>query len=98
MPSWSPTDSRQVKQFKFQGASTPLNQGHNMGKIKIQLVEDEETPSTWEKIWNGFLELMTLVGMVATVAFIAGYVVAIQPSSVVQCEPTKTVLTKSIFK
>ena len=70
-----------------------------MNKIKIQLVEDEEeTPSTWEKMWNGFLEVMTLVGMVATVCFIAGYVIVNQPSSVVKCEPTKTVLTKSIFK
>jgi hypothetical protein len=70
-----------------------------MNKIKIQLVEDEEeTPSTWEKMWDGFIDLMTLVGMVATVCFIAGYVIVNQPSSVVQCEPTKTVLTKSIFK
>jgi hypothetical protein len=70
-----------------------------MGKIKIQLVEDEEeTPSTWEKMWNGFLELMTLVGMVATVCFVAGYVIVNQPSSVVKCEPTKTVLARSIFK
>jgi hypothetical protein len=70
-----------------------------VNKIKIQLVEDEEeTPSTWEKMWNGFLEVMTLVGMVATVCFIAGYVIVNQPSSVVKCEPTKTVLTKSIFK
>jgi hypothetical protein len=70
-----------------------------MGKIKIQLVEDEEeTPSTWEKIWDGFLELMTLVGMVATVCFITGYVIVNQPSSVVQCEPSKTVLARSIFK
>ncbi len=70
-----------------------------MSKIKIQLVEDEEeTPSTWEKMWDGLLEIMTLVGMVATVCFIAGYVIVNQPSSVVQCEPTKTVLTKSIFK
>ena len=70
-----------------------------MSKIRIQLVEDEEeTPSTWEKMWNGFLELMTLVGMVATVCFIAGYVIVNQPSSVVQCEPSKTVLARSIFK
>jgi hypothetical protein len=70
-----------------------------MSKIKIQLVEDEEeTPSTWEKMWDGFLDLMTLLGMVATVCFIAGYVIVNQPSSVVKCEPTKTVLARSIFK
>jgi hypothetical protein len=70
-----------------------------MSKIRIQLVEDEEeTPSTWEKMWDGLLEIMTLVGMVATVCFIAGYVIVNQPSSVVQCQPTKTVLAKGIFK
>ena len=70
-----------------------------MSKIQIQLVEDEEeTPSTWEKMWDGFLDLMTLLGMVATVCFIAGYVIVNQPSSMVKCEPTKTVLARSIFK
>jgi hypothetical protein len=70
-----------------------------MAKIKIQLVEDEEeTPSTWEKMWDGIIDLMTLLGIVATVCFVAGYIIIKQPSSVVQCEPTKTVLTKSIFK
>jgi hypothetical protein len=59
---------------------------------------DIETPTIFERLWDGFIDLMTLLGMVATIAFIAGYIVAIQPSSVVQCEPTKTVLTKSIFK
>ncbi len=59
---------------------------------------DIESPTIFERLWDGFIDLMTLLGMVATVAFIAGYIVAIQPSSVVQCKPTKTVLTKSIFK
>ena len=48
--------------------------------------------------WDGFMELMTVVGMVATICFIAGYVIVKQPSGVVQCEPTKTVLARSIFK
>jgi hypothetical protein len=70
-----------------------------MSKIQIQLVEDEEeTPSTWEKMWDGFLDLMTLLGIVATVCFVAGYIIVNQPSSVVKCEPTKTVLARSIFK
>lgn len=59
---------------------------------------DIETPTVFERLWDGFVDLMTLVGMVATVCFIAGYVIVNQPSSVVQCEPTKTVLAKSIFK
>jgi hypothetical protein len=70
-----------------------------MAKIKIQLVEDEkETPTVFERFWDAFVDFMTLVGMVATVCFIAGYVIVNQPSSVVQCEPTKTVLARSIFK
>jgi hypothetical protein len=84
-----------------------------MGKLKNLLIDAEdtrtqlqalddmveyETPSTWEKMWDGFIDFMTLVGMVATVCFIAGYVIVNQPSSVVQCEPTKTVLARSIFK
>jgi hypothetical protein len=59
---------------------------------------DIETPTIFERIWDGFIELMALLGMVATIAFIAGYIVAIQPSSVAQCQPTKIVLAKEIFK
>lgn len=84
-----------------------------MGKLKnllidaedtrthLQVLDDmieEETPTVFERLWDGFIEIMKLVGMVATVAFIAGYIIYKQPSSVVQCEPTKTVLARSIFK
>ena len=73
-----------------------------MSKIQIQFVEEdiieEETPTVFERLWEGFLELMTLLGMVAAVAFVAGCIIYKQPSSVVQCEPTKVVLSRSIFK
>jgi hypothetical protein len=59
---------------------------------------DIESPTVFERIMDGFVALMTLLGMVATVAFIAGYIIANQPSSVKQCEPTKVVLARSIFK
>ena len=59
---------------------------------------EEETPTVFERFWDAFVDLMALVGMVVTIAFIAGYVIYRQPSSVVQCEPTKTVLARSIFK
>ena len=62
-----------------------------------ELVE-EETPTVFERFWDALVDLMALVGMVVTIAFIAGYVIYRQPSSVVQCEPTKTVLAKGIFK
>ena len=59
---------------------------------------DLETPTIFERLWDGFIDLMTLLGMVATVTFIAGCIIANQPSSVVQCQPTKVVLAKGIFK
>lgn len=67
-------------------------------KEQLDDMVEEETPTIFERLWDGFVEIMTMVGMVATVAFIAGYIIVKQPSSVVQCEPTKTVLARSIFK
>jgi hypothetical protein len=67
-------------------------------KEQLDDMVEEETPTVFERFWDGFLDLMTLLGMVATVCFVAGYIIIKQPSSVVQCEPTKTVLARSIFK
>jgi hypothetical protein len=67
-------------------------------QAKLDDMLEEETPSVFDRLWDGFLDLMTMLGMVATVAFIAGYIIAKQPSSVKQCEPTKVVLAKGIFK
>lgn len=65
---------------------------------KLDSMIEEETPSVYERLWDGFIEIMTMLGMVATIAFIAGYIVYQQPSSVIQCQPTKVVLAKGIFK
>ena len=65
---------------------------------RLDAMIEEETPSVFDRLWDGFIELMTMLGMVATIAFIAGYIVYSQPSSVVQCQPTKVVLAKGIFK
>ena len=67
-------------------------------KEQLDDMVEEETPTVFERFWDGFLDLMTLLGMVATVAFVAGYIIYQQPSSVVQCQPTKVVLAKGIFK
>ena len=67
-------------------------------KEQLDDMVEEETPTVFERFWDGFIDFMTLVGMVATVCFVAGYIIIKQPSSVVQCEPTKTVLARSIFK
>lgn len=65
---------------------------------RLDAMIEEETPSVFDRLWDGFMELMTMLGMVATIAFIAGYIVYSKPSSVVQCQPTKVVLAKGIFK
>jgi hypothetical protein len=67
-------------------------------KEQLDDIVEEETPTVFERMWDGFIDLMTLFGVVATVAFIAGCIIANQPSSVVQCQPTKVVLAKGIFK
>jgi hypothetical protein len=67
-------------------------------KEQLDDMVEEETPTVFERFWDGFVDFMALVGMVATVCFIAGYIIVKQPSSVTQCEPTKTVLARSIFK
>lgn len=67
-------------------------------KEQLDDMVEEETPTVFERLWDGFVEIMTMVGMVVTVCFVAGYVIVKQPSSVAQCEPTKTVLARSIFK
>jgi hypothetical protein len=68
-----------------------------MSKIKIQLVEDEETPTVFERFWDNLMTFVKCVGVFAAICFAIGYFSSKQ-SQTVQCEPTKTVLAKSIFK
>jgi hypothetical protein len=69
-----------------------------MSKIKIQLVEDEEeTPTVFERFWDGLMTFAKCVGIVVTICFAIGYFSDSKAQSK-QCEPTKTVLARSIFK
>ena len=68
-----------------------------MSKIKIQLVEDEETPTVFERFWDNLMTFVKCVGVFAFICFAIGYFSIDKPQTT-QCEPTKTVLTKSIFK
>ena len=68
-----------------------------MSKIRIQLVEDEETPSTWEKMWRSLMTFAKCVGIVAVICFAIGYF-SDTKAQTKQCEPSKTVLARSIFK
>ena len=68
-----------------------------MSKIKIQLVEDEETPTVFERFWDNLMVFVKCVGVFAAICFAIGYFSSTKAQTT-QCEPTKTVLTKSIFK
>jgi hypothetical protein len=69
-----------------------------MSNIKIQLVEDEEeTPTVFERMWDYLMTFLKCVGIFFVICFCLGYFVSKQ-SQTVQCQPTKTVLAKGIFK
>ena len=69
-----------------------------MSKIKIQLVEDEEeTPTVFEMMWDYAMTFFKCVGVFAVICFVLGYI-STKQAQAKQCEPTKTVLARSIFK
>lgn len=69
-----------------------------MSKIRIQLVEDEEeTPTVFERMWDYLMTFAKCVGVFVVICFAIGYFTDTKAQSK-QCEPTKTVLARSIFK
>jgi hypothetical protein len=68
-----------------------------MSKIKIQLVEDEETPTVFERFWDNLMVFVKCVGVFAAICFAIGYF-SDSKAQAKQCEPSKTVLARSIFK
>lgn len=68
-----------------------------MSKIQIQFVDEEETPTVFERFWDYLMTFFKCVGVFFVVCFCLGYYVSKQ-SQTVQCEPTKVVLARSIFK
>lgn len=69
-----------------------------MSKIKIQLVEDEEeTPTVFERFWDNLMVFAKCVGIFAVICFAIGYFSSTKAQAK-QCEPSKTVLARSIFK
>jgi hypothetical protein len=68
-----------------------------MSKIKIQLVEDEETPTVFERFWDNLMTFVKCVGVFAAICFAIGYFSSTKAQTM-QCEPTKVVLAKGIFK
>jgi len=66
--------------------------------MKIQFVEDEEeTPSVFERMWDYLITFLKCVGVFAAICFALGYISTKQVQAK-QCEPTKVVLARSIFK
>jgi len=65
--------------------------------MKIQFVEDEETPTVFERMWDYLMTFLKCVGIFAAICFAIGYFSNSKAQSK-QCEPTKTVLARSIFK
>lgn len=69
-----------------------------MNKIKIQFVEDEEeTPTVFERFWDNLMTFLKCVGVFVVICFAIGYFSSTKAQTM-QCEPTKTVLARSIFK
>jgi len=68
-----------------------------MSKIQIQFVDEEETPTVFERMWDYLMTFLKCVGVFAAICFALGYFTD-SKAQAKQCEPTKTVLTKSIFK
>jgi len=68
-----------------------------MSKIRIQLVEEEETPSPFERMWDYFITFLKCIGIFTAICFALGYFTD-SKAQTKQCEPSKTVLARSIFK
>ena len=69
-----------------------------MSKIQIQFVdEEEETPTVFERFWDNLVVFAKCVGVFAAVCFAIGYFTD-SKAQAKQCEPTKTVLARNIFK
>jgi hypothetical protein len=69
-----------------------------MSKIQIQLVEDEEeTPTVFERFWDNLMVFAKCVGVFAAICFAIGFF-SNTKAQTMQCEPTKTVLARGIFK
>lgn len=68
-----------------------------MSKIQIQFVDEEETPTVFERFWDNLMTFAKCVGVFAVICFALGYL-STKQAQAKQCEPTKTVLARSIFK
>ena len=67
--------------------------------MKIEMFDEpeHETPTVFERFWDNLVVFAKCVGVFAAICFALGYISSTKAQST-QCEPTKTVLTRSIFE
>jgi hypothetical protein len=58
---------------------------------------EHETPSVFEMMWDSAMTFFKCVGIFAVICFALGYI-STKQAQAKQCEPTKVVLARSIFK
>lgn len=62
-----------------------------------EILADEETPTIFEMMWDSAMTFFKCVGIFAVICFVLGYI-STKQAQAKQCEPSKTVLARSIFK
>ena len=70
-----------------------------MSKIKIDLIDvtEDETRPVFDRMWGYLMTFFKCVGVFAFICFVLGYI-STKQAQAKQCEPTKVVLARSIFK
>jgi hypothetical protein len=67
-------------------------------EFKDEILSDEqESPTVFEMMWDSAMTFFKCVGIFAVICFALGYI-STKQAQAKQCEPTKVVLARSIFK
>lgn len=66
-------------------------------EFKDEILADEESPTVFEMMWDSAMTFFKCVGIFAVICFVLGYI-STKQAQAKQCEPSKTVLARSIFK
>ena len=67
-------------------------------EFKDEILSDEqESPTVFEMMWHSAMTFFKCVGVFAFICFAIGYF-SDTKAQTKQCEPSKTVLARSIFK
>ena len=66
-------------------------------EFKDEILADEESPTVFEMMWDSAITFFKCVGVFSFICFVLGYI-STKQAQAKQCEPTKVVLARSIFK